>query len=266
MARHTGGDPWGRSRPGDDRWNNSLVKLDARTGRFLWGRQVLPHDIYDWDLECPPILADVDGRRVVIAGGKMGFVYAFDADTGAQLWKRSVGVHNGHDDDNLAAMRGDYSNVRVGERIYPGDWGGIQSAMASDGDTVYVPVNNLYAIYHNGVDQPEKQELMAGTGEVVAIDIASGRVKWDRRLPHSVYGAATISNDVVFTTTLDGMVWGLDTSSGRILWRSQMPEATDAPVAIAGDTLLTAASFPARGEQQELVIVAYRLGAGGAGR
>ena len=138
--------------------------------------------------------------------------------------------------------------------------------MASDGDTVYVPVNNLYAIYHNGVDQPEKQELMAGTGEVVAIDIASGRVKWDRRLPHSVYGAATISNDVVFTTTLDGMVWGLDTSSGRILWRSQMPEATDAPVAIAGDTLLTAASFPARGEQQELVIVAYRLGAGGAGR
>ena len=52
--------PWGRSRPGPNRWNNSIVKLDARTGRFLWGRQVLPHDLYDWDLAVP---ADPRARR-----------------------------------------------------------------------------------------------------------------------------------------------------------------------------------------------------------
>ena len=256
-------DPWGRSRPGDNRWDNSIVKLDARTGRFLWGRQVLPHDIYDWDLECPIILAHAGGRLVAIAGGKMGVVFAFDADTGALLWKRSVGIHNGHDHDDLAAMRGDYSNIRAGQRIYPGDWGGIQSAMASDGSTVYAPVNNLYTVYRNGIDQPRLQEVMSGTGEVVAIDVATGRVRWDRRLPHSVYGAATIANDVVFTTTLDGTVWGLDTRTGKQLWSAKLPEATDAPIAIAGDTLMTAASFPLRNEDQELAIVAYRLGAGG---
>jgi glucose dehydrogenase len=254
-------DPWGRSRPGDNRWDNSLVKLDARTGRFLWGRQVIPHDVYDWDLECPVILAHADGRLVALAGGKMGFVYAFDAETGDLLWKRSVGLHNGHDDDNLMAMRGDYSHFEPGQRILPGDWGGIESAMASDGTTVYVPVNNLYVVYHDGIQQPEKQDLSAGTGEIVAIDIATGRVRWDRRLPHSVYGAATISNDVVFTTTFDGTVWGLDLRTGAPLWRSRLSEATDAPVAISGDTLMTAASFPLRSEGQELAIVAYRLGA-----
>jgi alcohol dehydrogenase (cytochrome c) len=162
-------------------------------------------------------------------------------------------------------MRGDYSFIRPGQRILPGDWGGIETAMASDGTTVYVPVNNLYVVYRDGIHQPEKQDLMEGTGEIVAIDIATGRVRWDRRLPHSVYGAATISNDVVFTTTFDGTVWGLDLRTGEPVWKSKLSEATDAPVAISGDTLLTAASFPLRREQQELAIVAYRLSAGPEG-
>ncbi len=253
--------PMGRSRPGDNRWSNSLVKLDARTGRLIWARQVIPHDVYDWDLQCPVILVRVDGRQVAIAAGKMGIVYAFDAGSGRLLWKRSVGIHNGHDDDNLAALRGDYSFFRPGERILPGVWGGVQTQMASDGRTVFAPVNNLYAVYADGIQQPAKQDLMEGTGEVVAIDVASGRVRWTRRLPHSTYGAATISNDVVFTTTLEGTLWALDIDDGRVLWRSHLPEATDAPVAIAGDMLLTAASLPWR-EQQHLAIVAYRLGPG----
>jgi outer membrane protein assembly factor BamB len=253
--------PWGRSRPGDNRWDNSIVKLNARTGKLLWAKQVIPHDVYDWDLECPVILATAGGRRLALAGGKMGFVYAFDAETGALVWKRSVGLHNGHDGDNLRAMRGDYSRLRRGQRILPGDWGGIETPMASDGTTVYVPVNNLYVIFHNGIDQPEQQDLMQGTGEIVALDVATGRVRWDRKLPHSVYGAATVSNDVVFTTTFDGTVWGMRTDTGAVVWRSRLPAGTDAPVAIAGDTLLTGASLPLE-RRQHPAIVAYRLGDG----
>ena len=139
--------PWGSSRPGPNRWNNSLVKLDAKTGRFLWGRQVLPHDIYDWDLQCPPILANVGGRKIVLTAGKMGFVYAFERDSGRLLWKRSVGRHNGHDDDNLHAMRGDYEKLELPARMYPGNWGGVETQMASDGRTVYVPVVNLWMLW-----------------------------------------------------------------------------------------------------------------------
>ncbi|HEX7290264.1 MAG TPA: PQQ-binding-like beta-propeller repeat protein [Conexibacter sp.] len=250
--------PWGRSRPGPNRWNNSIVKLDARSGRFLWGTQVLPHDLYDWDLECPVILAEVDGRRVALTAGKMGFVYAFDAADGRLLWKRSVGVHNGHDDDSARAMRGDYANIGYGRKIYPGDWGGVETQMASDGATLYVPVNNLYAIYRRQ-GLAEQQDPTRGTGELVAIDIATGRVRWDRRLPHGEYGGATVTNDLVLTTTYDGTVWALDRADGEVRWRGRLPAASIAPVAVTGDTLLSAGGVALeRGHRRQLV--AFRLG------
>jgi len=249
--------PWGRSRPGPNRWSNSIVKLDARTGRFIWGAQALPHDFYDWDLECPVILARAGGRRVALTAGKMGFVYAFDADSGRLLWKRAVGRHNGHDDDSVRAMHGDYSNVGYERRMWPGDQGGVETQMASDGTTVYVPVNNLYAIFHSQT-LPETQNLNEGTGEVVAIDIASGAVEWDRKLPHSVYGGASITNDLVFTTTYDGTVWALERGTGAVAWRAPLPAGSIAPVSVSGDTVLSAGGIRT-GAHQRKEIVAFRL-------
>ena len=96
---------------------------------------------------------------------------------------------------------------------------------------------------------------------MVALDVASGRVRWDHRLPRSPYGAATIANDLVFTTTYDGTVWALAREDGEVVWRTRLSVGTNAPVAVAGDTLIAAASVPLNGEQPELV--AYRLDAGG---
>jgi len=253
--------PWGRSRPGSNRWSNSVVKLDARTGRFLWGRQLLPHDFYDWDLQCPVILVHVGRRLVALTGGKMGFVYALDAATGKLLWKRSVGIHNGHDRDSARAMRGDYSNIGYGRRIYPGDQGGVETQMATDGRTVYVPVNNLWAAFHSQ-NLPAIQDLDNGTGEVVALDVASGRVRWVRRLPHGMYGGATVTNDLVFTTTWDGTAWALDRRSGRVVWKAPLPAGSIAPVAVAGDTVLSAGGIRTgvrKARRQRLAIVAFRL-------
>jgi len=252
--------PWGRSRPGPNRWNNSLVKLDARTGRFIWATQVGPHDLYDWDLETPPILAQANGRAVVLSSGKMGVVYAFDAESGRLLWRTPVGIHNGHDDDSVRAMHGDYSNLGYGRRIYPGDQGGVETQMASDGSTVYVPVNNLYAIYH-GQTLPEMQDLLQGTGELVALDVASGRVRWDRRLPRGEYGGATVTNDLVLTTTYDGTVWALDRATGTVVWRAALPAGSISPVMVSGDRLLAAGSVTLTQEQQ-MRLVGFALGAG----
>ncbi len=250
------GKPWGASRPGENRWTNSLVKLDARSGRLLWARQVVPHDLYDWDLQVPAILDRVDGRLLAMTAGKMGFVYAFDAATGALRWKRSVGRHNGHDRDGVLAMRSDF-HPRLPMTVLPGWWGGVETQMASDGATVYAPVNNLATVYTSpsALTPPDPE---TGTGEMVALDVASGRVRWDRKLPHSPYGAATISSDLVFTTTYDGTVWALRRSDGTVAWTTRLPAGTNAPVAVAGDTLLTAASVPLKeGDRPQLV--AYRL-------
>jgi alcohol dehydrogenase (cytochrome c) len=251
--------PWGSSRPGPNRWDNSIVKLDAKTGRFLWGTQVLPHDIYDWDLECPVILATVDDRPVAITAGKMGFVYSFDAGSGRLLWKRSVGQHNGHDDDNVLAMRGQYDRLRLNERMLPGNWGGVETPMSSDGDTVYVPVVDYPATYRRmEFTLPERDEPGTGRGAIVALDVATGRVKWERKLPYSPYGATTVVNDVVLATTYEGTVWALDARDGSVLWREVLSAGTDAPVAVAGDTIVTAASLPIA-ERARLAIIAYRL-------
>lgn len=250
------GKPWGASRPGDNRWTNSLVKLDASSGRLLWARQVVPHDLYDWDLQDPPILDRVDGRLLAIAAGKMGVVFAFDAATGALRWKRPVGLHNGHDRDGVLAMRGDF-HPRLPMKVLPGWWGGVETQMASDGATLYVPVNNLATVY-TSPSTLTPPDPTTGTGEMVALDVATGRVRWDRKLPHSPYGAATISADLVFTTTYDGTVWALRRDDGRVVWTTRLPTGTNAPVAVAGDTLIAASTVPLEGGG-ELQLVAYRL-------
>src|SRR5690606_25983401 len=59
-------DRYGGERPGDNLYGNSLVCLDARTGEVVWYRQLIHHDIWDWDNPTAPILMDltVDGRSI----------------------------------------------------------------------------------------------------------------------------------------------------------------------------------------------------------
>ena len=256
--------PWGSSRPGPNLYTDSLVKLDAKTGKLMWYFQLTPHDIYDWDLQDSPILTTANGTRVVVDGGKAGIVIELSAKTGRVLWRRSVGVHNGHDHDNLLAET-DPSKLRLPETVEPGRLGGVESQLASNGTTVFAAVNNLPVTYQgqNGpADETFPVQVSKGSGEFVAIDQNSGMVEWDDKLPSSPYGAATVTNDVVFTTTYDGTLYAFDTQTGQTLWQARLAAGTDAPVTVVGDTVITASSFPSASGQPPM-IVAYRLGATG---
>ncbi|HEU4619164.1 MAG TPA: pyrroloquinoline quinone-dependent dehydrogenase [Gammaproteobacteria bacterium] len=83
-------DRYGGERPGDDVYGNSLVCLDAKTGEIVWYRQLIHHDIWDWDNPTAPILMDltVDGGAIkaVAQLTKQGFVYTFDRVTGEPVW------------------------------------------------------------------------------------------------------------------------------------------------------------------------------------
>jgi outer membrane protein assembly factor BamB/predicted lipoprotein with Yx(FWY)xxD motif len=255
--------PWGSSRPGPDVYTDSVVKLDANTGKLIWYYQLTPHDIYDYDLENSPILADANGRQIVIDAGKAGILVAVDAQSGKPVWKRSVGVHNGHQNDNLLAENGDFSKLHIPETVEPGDLGGVESQLASNGTTVFAAVNNLPWRYKSqgltGISPAVPYDR--GTGEVVAVDEATGNVRWDHKLTSSPYGAATITNNVVFTTTFDGTLHAFNASTGAELWHTALSSTTNAPVAVVGNTVLTAASFPSAAGHA--LIIAYRLGADG---
>jgi glucose dehydrogenase len=250
--------PWGSSRPGRNLYTDSLVKLDARTGKLRWYYQLTPHDLYDWDLQDPPILATVKGRPAVIEAGKAGIVIAVDRASGRLLWKRPVGTHSGHDDDPVYALKREYSKLHLGAEIYPGRLGGVIAPMSSDGKSVYVPVVNNSVTF---AAQTAPQDGQTMTGEVVAIDIDTGKVKWDSEFPTASFGATTVTNDVVFATTFDGVIHALDVLTGKAIWEHQLPAATNTGVMVHGDTVLAPAGL-STSQAQTPSIVAYRLGAG----
>ena len=84
------GDYYGGHRPGDNLFGSTLVALDLKTGQRKWHYQLIHHDIWDWDIPCAPILADitVNGRAIkaVAQATKQGWVYVFDRITGQPVW------------------------------------------------------------------------------------------------------------------------------------------------------------------------------------
>jgi quinoprotein glucose dehydrogenase len=81
---------FGGERPGDNLYANSLVALDAETGRCRWHFQIVHHDIWDYDLPCAPNLVDitVSGRpiKAIAQLTKHGFCFVFDRATGEPVW------------------------------------------------------------------------------------------------------------------------------------------------------------------------------------
>ena len=76
--------------PGKNLYSNTLLALDANTGKLKWFHQLVHHDVWDLDMPTPPLLIEVrkDGRVIpaVLQTGKMSYVYIFDRVTGEALF------------------------------------------------------------------------------------------------------------------------------------------------------------------------------------
>ena len=83
-------DFYGGDRQGNNLFANSLVALDARTGRRLWHYQLVHHDLWDYDLPQAPKLLTIrqNGRNVdvVAQATKHGFLFVFERETGRPIW------------------------------------------------------------------------------------------------------------------------------------------------------------------------------------
>lgn len=83
-------DFYGADRKGQNLYGNSLVALDAATGKLVWHFQTIHHDLWDYDLPAPPNLVTIerDGKKIdaVALTSKVGFLYVFDRETGEPIF------------------------------------------------------------------------------------------------------------------------------------------------------------------------------------
>src|SRR5579872_1247636 len=261
--------PLGSSRPGPDLYTDSVVKLSP-AGKLLWYYQLTPHDLYDWDLQNPPVVTTADGRPVVVDGGKAGIMIELDAQTGTLLWQRPVGGHTGHENDGLLtehATATSHDPLPATYCLEPSLYGGMLTQLASNGSTTFAAVND-FALEASpsgftGSVASQIQAFEKAVGEMVAVNQDTGAVIWDTPLPSSPYGAATVTNDVVFTTTFKGYLYALDATTGAILFSTAMSAGSNAPVAVDGDYVIAGAGAAAPSSTQRNMIIAYKLGATG---
>jgi len=81
---------WGGQKPGDGLFGESIVCLDAKTGKRIWHFQILHHGVWDYDLPAAPVLHDIrkDGKTIkaVTVLTKQGMAFVFDRKTGVPVW------------------------------------------------------------------------------------------------------------------------------------------------------------------------------------
>jgi outer membrane protein assembly factor BamB len=131
------------------------------------------------------------------------------------------------------AKPGSHAGLPATFCLEPSIFGGIETQLASNGSTTFAAVNDLaLPASRTGYTAGVAADLAAvekATGEMVAVNQDTGAVEWDTPLPSSPYGAATVTNDVVFTTTFRGDLYALDAGTGKILLKTPLSAGTNAP-------------------------------------
>ena len=242
--------PNATSRPGPNMFTDSLVALDGDTGKVLWSNQVVKHDVRDYDFMISPVITSqvIGGApaEIVIGAGKMGKVVAFRADNGHIVWSIKVGKHK----NDIGKLPKKLVSV------CPGPLGGVETPMAEGGNTLYVPWLNLCA--NESAAGLGQLNFNGGTGGFTAVNPATGGTLWKRFFKTPDFGGATISNDVVFTSTYDGTTYALSVKDGSILWSAKAPLGINSLPAVGQNMLITGAGAVSKAGQHG-VIIAYSL-------
>jgi len=233
-------DLYGAIRPGDNLYTDSMVAIDLGTGQYKWHFQYVAHDVWDLDAVSPPILVDAkddSGKLVpaVIHGGKTGHVYVHDRRDGKLLRYSQAMVPQ----DGVWSLP-----TANGTRMELGANGGVEwSPMAvHPGHGLAYAANLVQPMtYHvEAAAYPGGKLWLGGafktipgvaqTGNVTAVDINTGKIKWQHATPQPMMGGtlATAGN-LVFTGEGDGNFRAYDASTGKELWSFQCGAGVNSP-------------------------------------
>ncbi|MFT3864905.1 MAG: PQQ-binding-like beta-propeller repeat protein [Solirubrobacterales bacterium] len=266
----------GAKRPGKNLYTDSILALDADTGKLKWYHQEQAHDLWDYDAESPVVLfdAEIEGemRRGVAEAGKNGLLFLLDAETGEDLFPAVPFVKRHHTPPTTK-----------GTLECPGAVGGSQYsplAYSPEAQAVYVSGINLCMYLKVEYENHNGEKEFAGdrvvpkntkkTGTFTAVATNTGKVLWKHDMPTPMDGGATASaGGLVFTGDQQGILYAFDAENGEDLWQGDLKlafgtapviysiEGTEYVLATVGGAALTASE-----ELGEIGarVVAFKLG------
>lgn len=115
-------DFFGGGRPGDNRYANSVVALQASTGHLVWSFQVVHHDLWDYDVASRPEIIEIGGTAAIGVLTKMGHYFALDRSTGTPLLpveERAVPASNVEGESAFPTQPFPASGVFTEQRFVP---------------------------------------------------------------------------------------------------------------------------------------------------
>jgi alcohol dehydrogenase (cytochrome c) len=276
-------------RTGEALYTNSVIALDAATGKMLGYNQLVKNDMHDWDVDSPPtLLTTAAGRPIVASANKDGQLAVLD---------RSQIVRGKTVTGDLAdAMPVIYTmptttreNVNTPlsrdrlVRFCPGITGGSEWNGAA-----YSPKSN--AIYVGAVDWCASVQLKrdtttippAGTtwlgnenanpfgpasqarGWLTAFNADSGAVLWKFHAPHPMLAAVTpTAGGLVFAADMSGELYAFDADNGKVLWKTNTGQSTGGGIisySVAGRQFIAVASgmksptWPGGADQSRILV------------
>jgi lanthanide-dependent methanol dehydrogenase len=240
--------PWNPDvRPGDNKWSTTLFARKPETGDAVWGYQLSPHDLHDYDGINEQILVDLPWngttRRVLIRPERNGYVYVMDRTTGEVLSANAFGFVNSSSGVDLktgALLYNPEKETKVGKVVReicpaaPGmkDW--QPTAYSPKTGMLYIPHQNL-CMDEEGVSA----NYIAGTpyvgmnvkmyagpggnrGEFEAWNPQTGKQVWAIKEDLPVWsGTVVTAGDIAFYGTMNGWFKAVDARSGAVLWQYQ---------------------------------------------
>jgi len=229
----------GAERKGDNLYTDSVLALEAKTGKLVWYYQFTPHDTHDWDAAEPLMLVDTDFegkfRHLLVQADRNGFLFVLDRIDGKFLratpFVTSVNWTGGFSKQGRAIVKPDIEPTPQGNLICPAQGTNWMSASFNPAlGLVYVSAMDRCAIaklipgpfemgkrYYNGT----VSFAPGGTHSVRALELATGKTLWDYPLigtGRSMGGTLSTAGGLVFFPEDNGTFTALDGKSGKPLW------------------------------------------------
>jgi alcohol dehydrogenase (cytochrome c) len=253
-----GPDLSGEQRKGDNLYSDSVVALDADTGRLKWHYQFTPHDVHDWDATEIPVLLDatVGGaqRKLLLHANRNGFYYVLDRQSGELLrakpfakvtWAKEIGK------DGRPVLIPGTDPTPDGNNVCPGLGGAtnwMSPALSPQTGLLYVTVREQCDTYYSAPQAFREGRIFFGStfhgvpgeepwGALRALDPATGALRWEfKTFRPSMSGVLATAGGLVFTGDGDGYVMAIDARSGRLAWKMHAGAGVSAaPISYAVD-------------------------------